>query len=113
MKKYLFTITPFILGVVCFVSYNIIGSEIAPDGTLIEPFGLIPIGFLLITLSIIVSFIMSTWALFHNPTKIDKVAFGVSIALIVLSATYLFLVFSYFNSLDMKEISMVTINMIC
>ncbi|MDO7205448.1 hypothetical protein Q5M85_16350 [Paraclostridium bifermentans] len=56
---------------------------------------------------------MSTWALFHNPTKIDKVAFRVSIALIVLSATYLFLVFSYFNSLDMKEISMVTINMIC
>lgn len=113
MKKYLFTITPFILGVVCFVSYNIIGSEIAPDGTIIEPFGLIPIGFLLISLSIIVSFIMSTWALFHNPTKIDKVAFGVSIALLVLSATYLFLVFSYFNSLDMKEISMVIINMIC
>lgn len=113
MKKYLFTITPFILGVVCFVYYNIIGSEIAPDGTLIEPFGLIPIGFLLISLSIIVSFIMSTWALFHNPTKIDKVAFGVSIALLVLSATYLFLVFSYFNSLDMKEISMVIINMIC
>ena len=45
MKKYLFTITIFILGVVCFASYNIIGSEIAPDGTLIEPFGLIPIGF--------------------------------------------------------------------
>lgn len=113
MKKYLFTITSFILGVACFVSYNIIGSEIAPDGTLIEPFGLIPIGFLLISLSIIISFIISTWALFHNPTKIDKVAFGASIALIVLSATYLFLVFSYFNSLDMKEISMVTINIIC
>ncbi|WGX75233.1 DUF3955 domain-containing protein [Paraclostridium bifermentans] len=113
MKKYLFTIIPFILGVVCFVSYIIIGSEIAPDGTLVEPFGLIPIGFLLIAISIIVSSIMSTWALFHNPTKIDKVAFGVSIALILLSASYLFLVFSYFNSLDMKDISMVTRNIIC
>ena len=113
MKKYLFTMILFILGAICFVSYSIIGSEVTPDGTLVEPFGLIPIGFLLIAISIIVSFIMSTWALFHNPTKIDKVAFGVSIALIVLSATYLFLVFSYFNSLDMKEISMVTINMIC
>lgn len=113
MKKYLFTIIPFILGVVCFVSYNIIGSEIAPDGTLVEPFALIPIGFLLISISIIVASIMSTWALFHNPTKIDKVAFGASIALIVLAASYLFLVFSYFNSLDMKEISMVTINIIC
>ncbi|MDO7205447.1 DUF3955 domain-containing protein [Paraclostridium bifermentans] len=46
MKKYLLTIITFILGVACFVSYNIIGSEIAPDGTLIEPFGLMPIGFL-------------------------------------------------------------------
>lgn len=113
MKKYLFTMIPFILGIICFVSYNIIGSEIAPDGTLIEPFGLIPIGFLLISLSIIVSFIMSTWALFHNPTKIDKVAFGISIALILLSASYLFLVFSYFNSLDMKDISMVSRHIIC
>lgn len=113
MKKYLFTITSFILGVACFVSYNIIGSEIAPDGTLVEPFALIPIGFLLISISIIVASIMSTWALFHNPTKIDKVAFGASIALILLSASYLFLVFSYFNSLDIKDISMVTRNMIC
>lgn len=113
MKKYLFTMIPFILGIICFVSYNIIGSEVAPDGTLIEPFGLIPIGFLLISLSIIVSFIMSTWALFHNPTKIDKVAFGISIALILLSASYLFLVFSYFNSLDMKDISMVSRHIIC
>ncbi|WP_195335328.1 DUF3955 domain-containing protein [Paraclostridium bifermentans] len=113
MKKYLLAIIPFILGVACFVSYNIIGSEIARDGTLIEPFGLIPIGFLLISLSIIVSFIVSTWTLFHNPTKIDKVAFGASIAIIVLSATYLFLVCSHLHSLDMKEISMVSRKVIC
>lgn len=113
MKKYLFTMIPFILGVICFVSYSIIGSEITSEGTLVEQCALIPIGFLLIATSIIVLSIMSTWNLFHNQQKIDKIAFGVSIALIVLSATYLFLIFSYFNSLDMKEISMVTINMIC
>lgn len=112
MKKYLFTMIPFILGIICFVSYNIIGSEIAQDGTLIEPFGLIPIGFLLISLSIIVSFIMSTWALFHNPTKIDKVAFGISIVLILLAASYLFLICSYCNSLDTGAISMVSRNII-
>ncbi|WP_270942388.1 DUF3955 domain-containing protein [Romboutsia lituseburensis] len=108
MKKYLFTITPFILGIICFVAFNIIGSEVAPDGTLVEPFGLIPIGFLLISISLISSFILSTWALFHNPTKIDKIAFGVSLALILLSASYLFLSFSYLHSLDMKEISKVS-----
>lgn len=108
MKKYLFTITPFILGVICFIAFNIIGSEVAPDGTLVEPFGLIPVGFLLISISLIASFIMSTWALFHSPTKIDKIAFGVSLALILLSASYLFLSFSYLHSLDMKEISMVS-----
>lgn len=108
MKKYLFTITPFILGVICFIAFNIIGSEVAPDGTLVEPFGLIPVGFLLISISLIASLIMSTWALFHNPTKIDKIAFGVSLAIILLSVSYLFLSFSYLHSLDMKEMSMVS-----
>lgn len=106
MKKYLFTIIPFILGVSCFVAFNIIGSEVAPDGTLVEPFYLIPTGFLLISISLITSLIMSTLALFHNPTKIDKIVFGVSLALMLLSVSYLFLSFSYLYSLDMKEISM-------
>lgn len=112
MKKYFFTMIPFILGIICFVSYNIIGSEVAPDGTLVEPFGFIPIGFLLISISIIILPIMSTWNLFHNPQKIDKIAFGVSIVLILLAASYLFLICSYCNSLDTGAISMVSRNII-
>lgn len=112
MKKYLVTIIPFILGVICFISYNIIGSEVTPDGILVEPFGLIPTGFLLISISIIIASIMSTWGLFHNPKKIDKIAFGVSIVLILLAASYLFLICSYCNSLDTGAISMVSRNII-
>ena len=112
MKKYLFTMIPFILGVICFVSYSIIGSEITSEGTLVEQCVLIPIGFLLIATSIIVLSIMSTWNLFHNQQKIDKIAFGVSIALILLSASYLFVLSSYYNSLDKEAISMVSRNII-
>lgn len=112
MKKYLVTIIPFILGVICFISYNIIGSEVTPDGILVEPFGLIPTGFLLISISIIIASIMSTWGLFHNPKKIDKIAFAVSIILILLSASYLFLVSSYCKSLDAQSISMISRNII-
>ena len=64
MKKYLFTIIPFILGVSCFVAFNIIGSEVAPDGTLVEPFYLIPTGFLLISISIMMKIYTTT---FKNP----------------------------------------------
>ncbi|QHI71648.1 DUF3955 domain-containing protein [Aminipila terrae] len=38
---------------ICFVSYNLIGSKLLPDGTLVEPFALIPIGYLFILLFII------------------------------------------------------------
>lgn len=53
MKKYLLTLISFIIGIGCFIAYNIIGSEVAPDGTLIEPFGLIPIGYLFFFIGII------------------------------------------------------------
>nr|WP_315020033.1 DUF3955 domain-containing protein [uncultured Aminipila sp.] len=39
--------------IICFVSYNIIGAKILPDGTLVEPFALIPIGYIFILLFII------------------------------------------------------------
>lgn len=52
-KQYLFSIIPFSLGIACFISYNIIGSEITQDGTLVEPFGLIPLGYLFFFIAII------------------------------------------------------------
>jgi len=38
MKKYLLNLIPFIITIGCVVTFNIIGSEVAPDGTLVEPF---------------------------------------------------------------------------
>nr|WP_312986142.1 DUF3955 domain-containing protein [Clostridioides sp.] len=52
-KKYLLASTPIILGFLCLMIYNVIGSSVAPDGTLVEPFALIPTGYLFIFIGII------------------------------------------------------------
>ncbi len=46
MKKYVIAATPIFLGVICFILRGMIGDSLAPDGTLIEPFFLIPVGYL-------------------------------------------------------------------
>lgn len=38
---------------ICFIAYNVIGAKVLPDGTLVEPFALIPIGFIFILVFII------------------------------------------------------------
>ena len=62
MKKYLLSIISFFISIVCILSYNVIGSSVAPDGTLIEPFYLIPISWLFLIIglaSLIIVFIVS------------------------------------------------------
>lgn len=39
--------------IACAVSYYIIGAKVLPDGTLVEPFGLIPLGYLFLFVFII------------------------------------------------------------
>ena len=39
--------------IICFISYHIIGAKVLPDGTLVEPFALIPIGYLFVFVFII------------------------------------------------------------
>ena len=51
--KYVIASTPILLGVICFLAKAIIGSNVATDGTLEEPFFLIPIGYLLLLLGIV------------------------------------------------------------
>ncbi len=53
MKKYFLSLISIIIAVGCVVAYSIIGSEIAPDGTLIEPFFLIPMFWLFMAIGII------------------------------------------------------------
>lgn len=52
MKKYLLTLTPSIMGLCCLLAFKIIGGKVAPNGAIIEPFYLIPIGYLLIAIGI-------------------------------------------------------------
>ncbi len=39
--------------VICFIAYNVIGAKVLPDGTLVEPFALIPMGYLFVLVFII------------------------------------------------------------
>ena len=39
--------------VICFIAYNVIGAKVLPDGTLVEPFALIPIGYIFVLVFII------------------------------------------------------------
>lgn len=62
MKKYLLSIISFLISIVCILSYNVIGSSVAPDGTLIEPFYLIPMSWLFLIIglaSLIIVFVVS------------------------------------------------------
>ncbi len=52
-RKYLVSLLFLFLGLACHATFGIIGTEIAPDGRLVEPFFLLPIGYLLDALSII------------------------------------------------------------
>jgi len=45
-RKLLLASTPLFLSMLCITAYAMIGSSVAPDGTLQEPFFLIPIGYL-------------------------------------------------------------------
>lgn len=42
-----------VMGLACFVAFELIGSTIDENGTLHEPFGLIPIGLLLLGLAML------------------------------------------------------------
>lgn len=59
MKKlHLINTILFAIGIGCMIAYRIIGSKVAANGTLVEPFALIPIGWLFIILGIILSLVL-------------------------------------------------------
>ncbi|WP_097026966.1 DUF3955 domain-containing protein [Clostridium peptidivorans] len=53
MKKYIVSLISLIISFGCIVAYNIIGSKVAEDGTLIEPFFLIPIAWLFVAIAVL------------------------------------------------------------
>lgn len=53
MKKYKISLLCLLMTALCVVSFNLIGSKVLEDGTLQEPFFLIPIAYLFLSISII------------------------------------------------------------
>lgn len=53
MKKYILSAIPFVIALICWILFNIIGSTVTPDGTLVEPFYLIGLGWLFAFVGII------------------------------------------------------------
>ena len=51
--KYKIAITLLVIGIMSFVSFELIGSEVDENGFINEPFALLPIGFILICLSMV------------------------------------------------------------
>lgn len=51
-----------IAAMICFIAYNFIGAKVLSDGTLVEPFALIPIGYIFVLvfiISLICNFVFS------------------------------------------------------
>ncbi|MGE6347129.1 DUF3955 domain-containing protein [Bacillus mycoides] len=65
-KKYLLASSPIFLGVLCIVMFNIIGSEVKPDGTLVEPFFLIPLAYLFVFTGIIAILFVAIFSMFRK-----------------------------------------------
>ncbi|MGG0260561.1 DUF3955 domain-containing protein [Bacillus mycoides] len=65
-KKYLLASSPILLGVLCIIMFNIIGSEVKPDGTLVEPFFLIPLAYLFVFTGIITILFVAVFSMFRK-----------------------------------------------
>lgn len=68
MKKFIYLL-PFVLGFCCLIAFNIIGSEVAPNGALVEPFFLVPIAWLLFFIGIISASIKGVSSLLKKHAK--------------------------------------------
>ena len=66
MKKYILALILFISGIGCMAAYNIIGSEVAAAGPLVEPFFLIPISLFLMAIGILIGLSMKIVALIRG-----------------------------------------------
>lgn len=69
MKKYIFSIVFVILGLVSFIVYMINGSYVNSDGMIVESFGFIPLGYLLIFIGLISAIIIAIVTKFRMKSK--------------------------------------------
>ncbi|MEK7018864.1 DUF3955 domain-containing protein [Bacillus sp. FSL R9-9410] len=65
-KKYLLASSLIFLGVLCIIMFNIIGSGVKPDGTLVEPFFLILLAYLFVLIGIITILFVAIFSMFRK-----------------------------------------------
>lgn len=70
-KKYLVSLIFIFISIVCAVSFEIIGSEVLADGTLVEPFYLIPLSFLFFAIGIISGIIVFIISHVRKPKEVE------------------------------------------
>jgi len=69
MKKFIAPIIFILIGIICLISFNVIGSEVASDGQIIEPFFLIPIGGLTLFVGIVWAIVAGIIAIVKSVKK--------------------------------------------
>lgn len=69
MKKIWIPITFILIGIMCMISYAIIGAHIDSQGILVEPFFLIPTGYFFLTLGILLFILIM---IFKRKTSLKK-----------------------------------------
>ncbi|GAB0169877.1 DUF3955 domain-containing protein [Lysinibacillus sp. CTST325] len=65
-NKYFLASTPIILGIVSLITYVMVGTKVEPDGTLREPFYLLPFGGLLVLTGIILILFIGIISMLKN-----------------------------------------------
>jgi putative hemolysin len=105
LKKYLTPAILIILGCISLLTFNLIGSEVGPDGVLHEQFGLIPIGFLLLVSGLLLGLIKSGISVYKNKTRADVVAVGIFSSIIIVGILYICASIVYLTEQSAQELS--------
>ena len=66
LRRYWFPVASVASGLACHATYNAIGSYVADDGTLVEPFALIPVGFLFYAIAVLSAVVAGVWHLIDH-----------------------------------------------
>lgn len=99
-KSYYIPLSAFLLSIACFIGYTAIGAHITPDGTLVEPFALIPIGMAAFVFALISAALSSGVALRKHPKRHDRWIFAGSLVLLGLCVIYFIASVAYLSHSD-------------
>lgn len=71
MKKYRLPLFLLLLAMSSVTAFSLIGSEVQPDGTLVEPFFLVPLAYLFLTSSIVSAIAIGLRSIFSRKPRVQ------------------------------------------